>query len=119
MSDWGDGRTEPEILEEEISAQTAVLRLRVPADLLQFQGHFPDHPVLPGVAQLDWAVGFARRCFGLGMPVRQVQQLKFKSLVPPGTVMQLTLHRTGDGISFLYQNDETVFSSGKVRLGNA
>lgn len=117
MADWDEGRTEPEVLDEEISAQRAVLRLHVPADLMQFQGHFPGHPVLPGVTQLDWAVCQARRCFALAAPVRQIQQLKFKALVRPETEVFLTLDKNADSVSFLYQDGDTIYSSGKIRLG--
>jgi len=69
--------------------------VRIPYDLVHFSGHFPKAPVVPGVAQIGWAIHFAQRdllpdlCpdfrFG-GMEV-----LKFQKLVRPGDELRLAL----------------------------
>ena len=48
------------MLPVELNAQqqgaTLTLRLHADAELFWFRGHFPTLPILPGVAQLDWAL---------------------------------------------------------------
>lgn len=56
-----------------------------------FDGHFPQVPILPGVAQLDWAIHFAREAFALRTPVLRVEALKFQQVVRPGTRLHLEL----------------------------
>ena len=59
------------------------------ADLQAFQGHFPGHPVLPGVVQVDWAIRFGTRAFGDLGGFRGIDQLKFQALIRPGDVVEL------------------------------
>jgi len=69
--------------------------VHIPYDLAHFSGHFPTVPVVPGVAQIGWAIHLAQRdllptcCpdfhFG-GMEV-----LKFQRLVRPGDHLHLVL----------------------------
>jgi hypothetical protein len=44
-------------------AASATLRMTLDPALRPFQGHFPQAAILPGVAQLDWAVRFGRQAF--------------------------------------------------------
>src|SRR5690606_37926347 len=41
-------------------AGQALLTFDLDPALAVFDGHFPGYPILPGVAQLDWAVRFGR-----------------------------------------------------------
>lgn len=68
-------------------------KLRFPADFCGFRGHFPDNPVLPGVAQI-----MVLRCLlekGLGGPVfmLEVPQAKFLLPVGPDVDMSVSLER--------------------------
>lgn len=90
-------------------------------DLFQFQGHFPGQPVLPGVAQLDWAVLFAKERFsGLGQ-IHEVAQLKYKRLIRPGDRLSLKLdyQRKKGQVIFNYSIDGDVCSSGIIKFKGA
>jgi len=112
-------RPEPEWLER--GELKAVARLPIDADLLVFDGHFPAVPILPGVAQLDWAVGFARECFVLPPRFLRLDTLKFQSPVRPGMVLTLTLTwRPEPGsLAFTYTSDAGPHASGAVVFGAA
>ncbi|WP_101674817.1 AMP-binding protein [Alloalcanivorax mobilis] len=73
------------------AADQVTVSLGVAADLPWFSGHFPGQPVLPGVVQIDWAEGLARRYFELPDGGYRLQALKFHDLILPGAELQLTL----------------------------
>lgn len=79
----------PEWIEREPGHARA--RLDVKAGLAVFDGHFPQSPVLPGVAQVDWAIAIARQQFDMPARCLRMEVLKFQRLVPPGTELELDL----------------------------
>lgn len=82
-------------------------------DLRWFDGHFPDFPLLPGVVQVDWAVGFARRHLGYAGPSAQRFQIKFKQMIRPGDRLVLRLRTDAKGrVVFEYRRGDGVCSSG-------
>lgn len=71
----------------------ALAVLDIQPGLSVFKGHFPIAPILPGVAQLDWALTLGRRCFSLPDEFVRLEVLKFVSPVVPGTQLNLSLQR--------------------------
>ncbi|WP_420583813.1 hypothetical protein [Ruegeria sp.] len=69
----------------------AVMSLDVVPELTCLRGHFPDKPIVPGIALLDWAVQLADQAFGCGRAVAGTRNLKFKKVVEPQTLLELTL----------------------------
>jgi acyl-CoA synthetase (AMP-forming)/AMP-acid ligase II/3-hydroxymyristoyl/3-hydroxydecanoyl-(acyl carrier protein) dehydratase len=92
------------------------LELTVPPDLLYFDGHFPQQPILPGVVQLDWAIAFAREYFPLPPLFRDVAMLKFQQVIVPGATVQLELvHDVAKGsVQFRYLSAAGQHASGRV-----
>lgn len=107
--------TQPEWLGEE-RREGGVLRLhlRLPPDLVYFEGHFPGAPVLAGVVQLDWAVEEGRRRLGLVGRFVGLRALKFSKPLLPGDVAVLELCAEADGLRFSYESAAGRHSSGKV-----
>jgi 3-hydroxymyristoyl/3-hydroxydecanoyl-(acyl carrier protein) dehydratase len=107
--------TQPEWLSEE-RREGGVLRLhlRLPPDLVYFEGHFPGAPVLAGVVQLDWAVEEGRRRLGLVGRFVGLKALKFSKPLLPGDVAVLELCAEADGLRFSYESAAGRHSSGKV-----
>ena len=118
MSSWQQSETLPLVISETLEGEQLLLELEISADLFQFRGHFDSMPVLPGVAQLDWAVLFTREKLGVKLDINEVAQLKFRSLIRPGMRLTLTLvHQSEKNrVSFEYRRDETIFSSGFLKL---
>ncbi len=90
--------------------------VRVPYDLAIFDGHFPTIPILPGVVQVDWAVGLARTHLRAGGRFNGITATKFRRLVQPGMNLALTLeHRLESGeLRFEYLLGEGLVSAGRV-----
>ncbi|WP_404439647.1 AMP-binding protein [Stutzerimonas chloritidismutans] len=96
------------------------LDLVVPPDLAHFSGHFPKTPVLPGVVQIDWAIGLARELIEHLPPRFQgMEVLKFQQLARPGDPLHLTLRfdRERSKLHFAYRNGDAPCSSGRILLG--
>ncbi|MGE5540450.1 MAG: acyl-CoA synthetase [Gemmatimonas sp.] len=107
----------PPILVSHVSAADALHELSLPADHPVFRGHFPGRPVLPGVAQIDWAVRLAARAWGLPEVARDFQ-VKFRNVIPPGVPVALALRydRTKRQLHFEYRSDDRVMSSGRIAV---
>ncbi|HIV73211.1 MAG TPA: AMP-binding protein, partial [Candidatus Aquabacterium excrementipullorum] len=73
----------------------ALAELDIHAGLHVFKGHFPEAPILPGVAQLHWAITLARQCFDVPTHFVRMEVLKFMRPVQPGTTLMADLRWGG------------------------
>ncbi|WP_374382041.1 AMP-binding protein [Dongia sp.] len=89
-------------------------------DMIQLGGHFPGMPVVPGVAQIDWAVKLAARHLGLPIAAASNYQVKFQRLTLPGTLVTLQLAHDAARrrLSFTYRFGDETLTSGIIRLGD-
>lgn len=119
MQMWTEAKKFPDILAERREGESVEIDFCPNQDLFQFQGHFPGQPIVPGVAQLDWAVQFAKTRFSTLVEVKEVSQLKFRELMQPGAAVTLKLDFNSEknSITFRYFQGETVYSSGIIKLG--
>jgi len=103
----------------EKEATRVLFELNAPHDLPYFDGHFPGTPILPGVAQVDWAVRLSRECFDLAPVFRGMQALKFQKIIRPETAFSLELaHDPAKGsVSFKYFSASGVHASGRIMFG--
>ena len=90
------------------------LHLDIPPDLIWFRGHFPDGPVLPGVAQVAWAIAFSRKHLDFNHDPVVIERVKFLEAAPLDKTLQLDLHKAGNRVGWRLLADETVLSSGRL-----
>ena len=97
-------------------ADKAVLELALDPALQPFDGHFPQAAILPGVAQLDWAIALARQAFAMPPRFLRMEALKFQHVARPGDVLRLELDwaPAKAALAFRYTSAHGVHSSGRV-----
>ena len=105
-----------EVLSEARSDTALHYELRVPPTLVHFAGHFPGLPILPGVVQVDWAMRFAAEHVAGVRALASIDRLKFKSPVPPGAVLNLTLTHDASRrrVQFAYRLRDQECASGVI-----
>jgi 3-hydroxymyristoyl/3-hydroxydecanoyl-(acyl carrier protein) dehydratase len=105
----------------ERDAMRAVFELVAPSDLLYFDGHFSQAPILPGVVQLDWAIAFGRAHFDLPPVFLGVHALKFQRVIQPEMAFQLELRheQQKSSLSFRFSSAAGQHASGRILFGAA
>ncbi len=111
--------TAPVLPEAALTSRTAAdaqFELRIPAGLAYFDGHFDGAPILPGAAQVHWAIHFARAQFGVGDGFTRIEALKFQRPIRPGAVVRLSLRWSAElaSLAFVYESDTGRHSSGRI-----
>lgn len=111
-------RPQPQWLSRNESA--AELELDLDASLAVFDGHFPQAAILPGVAQLDWAIRFGREAFALPPRFLRMEALKFQRVARPGDRLKLSLEwqASKHTLSFRYVSVHGPHASGRVVFGH-
>lgn len=111
----------PRVLREERDGDTLRRELLVPEDLAQLDGHFPGLPVVPGVAQLGWALAAAELLLGRALQAHAVEALKFKEALLPGASLLLEVEvneadRAKGRFRFRCSREGREISSGRVKV---
>lgn len=111
----------PPIARLDHSGEGLVVSFDLPPGLPEVEGHFPGTPILPAVAQVDWAVRVAREHFTLAPRFSGLRGLKFLRVVQPPGPLSLELTRAADGraVSFTYSQEGIACSSGRLEFADA
>jgi 3-hydroxyacyl-[acyl-carrier-protein] dehydratase len=98
------------------------LTLRIPVDHPSFAGHFPGHPIVPGVVLLDEVMQAATLYMPgwdhASKPDITIPVCKFLQSVLPGATLELTLSPgvQPDSLIFKLQQAGQSVASGSLRL---
>lgn len=97
-------------------ATHATLLFDTTPDLLVFDGHFTDVPVVPGVAQIDWAIRWARDIFPLPAYFLRMEAIKFQRIIGVHTTVTVTLDWSNERntLTFALRSDGGPHASGRV-----
>ncbi len=116
-----DPAREPETRAVRRVEDGADIDLFISPEVVYFNGHFPGFPIVPAVAQIDWAVRMAARHLGLAIASATEFQVKFRKPMLPGARVTLSLRRAGPDsrFKFAYSDGLEVLSSGTIAKGAA
>lgn len=105
----------------ERSPSAAVAELALDPALRVFEGHFPQARILPGVAQLDWAIRYGRQVFNMPPRFERMDAVKFQHVARPGQLLSLQLDwdAARGVLAFRYSSEHGVHASGKVVFADA
>ena len=81
----------PPLASESLTADGLWWTFAVPMESPFFEGHFPGHPILPGVVALGWMLRAAERLLGRELGVVELLNVKFQVVILPGTEVELIL----------------------------
>jgi len=74
----------------EHDGENAVLaRVTTDAASPWFAGHFPEDPILPGIAQVNMVTETIARVLKKNLSLQSVARIKFKKLVRPGDILDI------------------------------
>lgn len=108
----------PELRDQRPIENGIEIDLFIPPDLLQLDGHFPDLPIVPGVALVDWAAQYTAQYLHLGDGVARSLQVKFRRITQPNKEVTLTLKHLAaqNRMNFTYRHRDDVLTSGNFTL---
>jgi 3-hydroxymyristoyl/3-hydroxydecanoyl-(acyl carrier protein) dehydratase len=94
-------------------------RLRLEPESLFLLGHFPGHPLLPGIAHLAFAVDAARALDGPDLALLGVRGVRFRRPIVPGDEVELTVARLAEAGEMRYElrSAAGLASSGTLVVG--
>ena len=90
----------------EKTENSVIVAFSIPASSPYFDGHFPELPILPAVAQVELILRFASRYLGTGITLSEIRRIKFSNLIRPSTPLLLNIEKNGIIISFKISSPE-------------
>ena len=88
---------QPVLTAEQRSGGQLLWLFTVPSNAPFFEGHFPGHPVLPGVVALDWMLAAAENLLERPAAAMTLLNVKFQIVIEPGARLELTLVPKSEG----------------------
>ncbi|MDF2576912.1 MAG: hypothetical protein K0S74_396 [Chlamydiales bacterium] len=106
----------PFILEKTLIGNKARVKCYIPQELAFLDGHFPEHPILPGVVQIHWAIHYAKEFFNITPAVKEGNAIKFTNPILPDMIITLLIehHIEKFMLYYTFTSDEMSFSSGRL-----
>ena len=97
---------------------TVAARVTTDIDSPWFDGHFPDDPILPGIAQLYMVADCIAAGGGQRMFLGNISRVKFRKIVRPGELLDIlaTRSNTKDHYTFRITSGDEEVCSGIMRF---
>lgn len=114
----------PIILEERVGydneKKLLFLRFKILKELVYFKGHFENLPILPGIAQLEFALFYAEKYKLIKKTnIESIDNLKFTQIIKPGYIVDLKIEKPSNKkllFNYFNHDNHNSYSSGKISL---
>ena len=109
----------PPLTSETLTADGLRWTFVVPTDLPFFEGHFPGHPILPGVVALGWLLAGAERFTGRPLGSVELLNVKFQVVILPGAALELSITpRSGGRLQGVLRSEAGIHASALIPAQN-
>ena len=83
-----------------------------------FAGHFPEDPILPGIAQLSMVTDTIAGVLQKELTLKSIARIKFKKIIRPGDILDIHIMaaKKEDHYSFRISSKEEEVCSGRLVL---
>lgn len=105
-------------LDEKVDGASWVAHCIVDENLPCLQGHFPNKPILPAIAQLDMLIGFVSSVKQAACVIEAAHALKFIQPILPQDRVQLILDVSNRDVKFTIDVDGKLCTRGKFSFGS-
>lgn len=93
-------------------------KVRFTLDEAFFKGHFPGHPVVPGLIMLEGLVALVEKCTDSRRILSHVEEAKFRSEAKPNDELTYVVKRREQGYSADVFCGERDVLNARIRLAN-
>jgi len=97
-----------------VDGETARAELCPDAGQPCFDGHFPENPVVPAIAQVGWTIALAEALLERPLKRYSLRRYKFKRPLRPGDAIQVVVRRAGKGLKAEIRLSDGVAASGDI-----
>ena len=106
----------PQIIDQQLTDNGLTLQCYIPPQLIYFDGHMRNRPILPGIIQIHWAEAFGRRWLPVRGRFDRLEIIKFQQVILPQYQVSLSLNynKAARKLSFCYESEKGVHSSGRI-----
>ncbi len=97
---------------DEIHAEVSILE-----NSPWFRGHFPEEPILPGIAQIQIVLDTVKKAFDNPLRLLTINRVRFKQKVRPGDLIGVIVaKKEKGGYAFRIVSNEEIVASGSMSL---
>ena len=105
----------PPLHSETVTDDVGRWTFTVPVDHPLFQGHFPGHPILPGVVALGWMLAAAERFLRRPLGAPELLNVKFQVVILPGSKLEITVTpKPGNRLQAVARSETGVHASALI-----
>lgn len=106
----------PKINNTQRDDKKLTIECSIPVELIYFDGHFNNNPILPGVVQVYWVEKFGRQLLSVNGRFKRLEGIKFLQIIAPNSQITISLeyNETKKSLAFKYQSDKGLHSTGRL-----
>ena len=84
-----------------------------------FEGHFPDNPIVPGIAQMNTIFDLMQRTMGPGLKLEGFKRVRFKQLIRPDTPISVLIKpgkKSPNRFEYQLTSDQKIVCTGFIDI---